>query len=147
MAQGITFFKEYFDFMDDMTPEQYYEFMRLIRDLRFNGIDTKPEDVEDKFVRLAWRSVRPVIAKSTRNAKDYNKKKTQKETQEEEPQVSTQTSLNECINDLMAVYNEKGYESMIYRINHKCREWGYPFDVLKSKCDTIIEENVVYGDF
>lgn len=143
MIKGIVFFEEYFEFMDDMTPEQYYEFMGLIRNLRFNGIDTKPEEVTDKVVRLAWRSVRPSIKKSKRNADDHDKKK-QRE-QQEEPQVSTQTPLNECINDLMAVYNEKGYETMIYRINHKCREWGYPFEVLKAKCDSIIEENIVYG--
>lgn len=75
MTDNITFFKEYFDFMDDMTPEEFYEFMGLIRDLRFNGVDTKPEEVENKTIRLAWRCIRPTIIKSTRNARDYEKRK------------------------------------------------------------------------
>lgn len=75
--------------MEDMTPEEFCEFMRLIRDLRFKGIDTKPEQVENKSVRLAWRSVRPVVMKSTQNAKDYRKKQQAKS--EAEIEVSTYT--------------------------------------------------------
>lgn len=76
--------------MEDMTPEEFCEFMRLIRDLRFKGIDTKPEQVENKSVRLAWRSVRPVVMKSTQNAKDYRKKQQAKS--EAEIEVSTYTA-------------------------------------------------------
>lgn len=71
--------------MDDMTPDEFCEFMSLIRDLRFNGVDTKPEEVNNKAVRLAWRSVRPVVLKSTSNAKDYENKKKPKEKKQEEP--------------------------------------------------------------
>ena len=78
---GILFFKEYFEYMDDFSPEQFYEFMGLIRDLRFNGIDTNPEEISDKYVRLAWRSVRPSIKKSAKNAKDHQKKQSKQETQ------------------------------------------------------------------
>lgn len=70
-----------------MTPEEYYEFMTLIRNLRFKGIDTKPEDVENKYIRMAWRAVRPSVLKSIRNARTYENKKNKE--QEEEPQVST----------------------------------------------------------
>ena len=87
MIKGIVFFEEYFDFMDDMTPEEFYEFMGLIRDLRFNGVDTKPEEVNNKVVRLAWRSVRPTVLKSARNARDYEGKKGQKPKQGQEEQV------------------------------------------------------------
>ena len=72
---GIVFFEEYFDYMDDFSPEQYYGFMQLIRNLRFKGIDTDPADVEDRGIRLAWRSIRPSILKSTTNAKRYNSNK------------------------------------------------------------------------
>ena len=75
-------FEEYFDYMDDMTPEQYCQFIGLIRDMRFRGKDTKVTDVEDKVVRLAWRSVRPVILKSMRNAKDYERRKTKQEVEQ-----------------------------------------------------------------
>lgn len=61
--------------MDDMTPEEFYEFMGLIRDLRFNGVDKKPEEIENKVVRLAWRATRPSIQKSAKNAKDHEKRK------------------------------------------------------------------------
>lgn len=65
--------------MDDMTPEEFCEFMRLIRDLRFNSIDTKPEEVENKNIRLAWRSVRPAVIKSIANARNYTKRKEKEE--------------------------------------------------------------------
>lgn len=74
MVKGIVFFEEYFGYMDDMTPEQYCQFMGLIRDLRFSGADTDPNSIEDKVVRLAWRSVRPSVLKSTRNAVNYERK-------------------------------------------------------------------------
>lgn len=73
--------------MDDMTPEEFYEFMGLIRDLRFNGVDTKPEEVENKTIRLAWRCIRPSIIKSTRNARVYEGRK-QKKLQTEQEEVS-----------------------------------------------------------
>ena len=67
-----------------MSPVQFYEFMDLIRDARFKGIDTHPEEVKDKEVRMAWRAVRPSVLKSARNARYYNKSN-----QEPEEQVST----------------------------------------------------------
>lgn len=72
-----------------MTPEEYYEFMTLIRNLRFKGIDTKPEDVENKYIRMAWRAVRPSVLKSTRNARAYENKKNKKQEQEQEPLLTT----------------------------------------------------------
>lgn len=89
MKKGMIFFEEYFDYMDDMTPEQYYQFMGLIRDLRYNGVDTNVNDVEDRIVRLAWRAVRPSIMKSLENAKGYEKRK--EKVEEAEPVVSTYT--------------------------------------------------------
>ena len=80
--------------MDDMTPEEYYEFMTLIRNLRFKEIDTKPEDVENKNIRMAWRAVRPSVLKSKRNARTYENKKNKE--QEEEPQVSTYSGTPLC---------------------------------------------------
>lgn len=73
-VQYIAFFEEYFDYAEDLTGEQYKTFMLMIRDLRFKGIDILPQDIEDKDLRLAWRSVRPCILKSSRNARAYEKK-------------------------------------------------------------------------
>ena len=127
---GILFFEEYFGFMDDLTPEQFYEFMQLIRDLRFNGVDKDPAEVEDKSVRLVWRSVRPSILKSAKNAKDHKKRN---ETIKEEPiveeaplpTISTPTEekteiqrpvftdkeelKNYYRNELLGVYDREGY--------------------------------------
>ena len=52
---------------------------------------------------------------------------------------SNRPSLKECVDELMDIYHTKNYESMIYAINHKCRNWGYTFEELKAKCDTRIE--------
>lgn len=85
----IAFFEEYFNYMDDLNPEQYFQFMTLIRNLRWKGIDTLPENVTDKDVRLAWRSIRPSIAKSRRNASDFqnrnNSMEPNKDFEEEKP--------------------------------------------------------------
>jgi len=145
MIKGIVFFEEYFEFMDDMTPEQYYEFMGLIRNLRFNGIDTKPEEVTDKVVRLAWRSVRPSIKKSKRNADDHNKKK-QRE-QQEEPQVSTFTepvatnpvdafdpTYDDCLETLKQIMDDEGDYKMEAQANRYSKLYGYS---VKEMCTTV----------
>ena len=80
----MIFFEEYFDYMDDMTPEQYCQFMTLIKDLRFNNKDVHPEEITDKVVRLAWRAVRPSVLKSTTNARGYERRKGEKDTKKKE---------------------------------------------------------------
>lgn len=80
----IAFFEEYFNYMDDLNPEQYFQFMTLIRNLRWKGIDTLPEDVTDKDVRLAWRSIRPSIAKSRRNHGDLENRRSNNDLQPNE---------------------------------------------------------------
>ena len=128
MIKGIVFFEEYFEFMDDMTPEQYYEFMSLIRNLRFNGIDTKPEEVTDKVVRLAWRSVRPSIKKSKRNADDHNKKK-QRE-QQEEPQVSTLPVEEQTTTDYDPMEDAFGEDQQVYNEIDNIDKW---LDLFRAK--------------
>lgn len=88
--KGMIFFEEYFDYMDDMSPEQYYQFMGLIRDARYKGVDVDASSIEDKVVRLAWRAVRPSVIKSRKNSKDYENRN-----KGEEPQVSTYTPTEE----------------------------------------------------
>ena len=78
-SNSIKMFEEYFDYMDDMTPEQFCQFMRLIRNLRFKYIDTNPSDGEDKMVRMAWRCVRPSVLKSRTNAEEYEARKKKKQ--------------------------------------------------------------------
>lgn len=100
----MIFFEEYFDYMDDMTPEQYYQFMCLIRDLRYNSIDTDVNKVEDKVVRVAWRAVRPSVLKSMRNAKDYANRKGNNN---EEPEVSTYTPTEEEMKEILTEDDNK----------------------------------------
>ena len=137
---GIVFFKDYFDYMDDLSPEQYYQFMGLIRDLRFEGKDVKPEEVEDKSVRLAWRSVRPSILKSSTNAKRYQKEEVTTnlpiaETREEPEMVPVKTNSSsgitgnyeEDIKSAINLYKSKDWwydhhlndMCLKYRINYK----------------------------
>ena len=120
MIKGIVFFEEYFDFMDDMTPEEFYEFMGLIRDLRFNGVDTKPEEVNNKVVRLAWRSVRPSVLKSARNARDYEGNKGQKPKQGQEEQVDNSIPTCDISNDNKEKAKEETKEeTMVYKLSSK----------------------------
>lgn len=133
MAQGITFFKEYFDYMDDMTPEQYCKFMRMIRDLRFDGIDTLPEDVEDKVVRLAWRAVRPVVQKSTRNAKNYGDRKNKTE-KEEEPQDDSQPIPKCDLDDTPYFSTENELLAYVLRTDEDSGKEA-AMETLKAVCD------------
>lgn len=87
MTKGMIFFEDYFNYMDDMTPEQFYQFMGLIRDLRYRGIDTDANEIEDKIVRLAWRSVRHSVAKSKKNSDNYESNKNKQQTKNEDMYV------------------------------------------------------------
>lgn len=136
MTDNITFFKEYFDFMDDMTPEEFYEFMGLIRDLRFNDIDTKPEEVENKTIRLAWRCIRPSIIKSRRNARVYEKKK-QTKTEQKEEEVSTYTPTEDITDDdLEKIFQAETKESsrdVEWRIRQVAAKTGKTQDWVQSQ--------------
>lgn len=70
----IAFFEAYFEYMDDLNPQQFYELMDCIRRTRWNGETIDPSTIKDKDVRLTWRSLKPAIEKSRRNAQDYQDK-------------------------------------------------------------------------
>lgn len=115
----MVFFEEYFEYMDDMTPEQFYQFMGLIRDLRYKGIDTEAKDIEDKDVRLAWRAVRPSVKKSLQNAKDY-KKKQQKE-EPTQPVEDYDPTFDNCIQTLQMIRAEDGDYAMEAEANRMAK--------------------------
>lgn len=78
----IFIFKEQFDYLDILSPEQFYELFRMIRDLRFNGKDIKVKDIDDVTLKGIWVSLRPQILKSARNARfQRNKQEPQPEPQ------------------------------------------------------------------
>ena len=150
MVKGIVFFEEYFNFMDDLTPEQFCEFMRLIQNLRFKGIDTKVEDVEDRDVRLVWRSVRPSILKSRNNAKDYEKKNKPKQ---EEPAIEVSelgnpiniTVTKEDLEDEPEPKKQRNYcgtfEDAVTRLKNSPKaDWYRIANQYSSKCGYNVQE-------
>lgn len=135
--KGIVFFKEYFDYMDDLTPEQFFELMGMIRDLRYNDIDTPPESVSDRSVRLAWRALRPSVAKSARNAKDYENRK-QNESENETATTVQQTQAEEIDVDknielFRRCYLGEGKDKMEEKMYVFCQNCGVDFNWLLGK--------------
>ena len=56
------------------TAEEWYELEDLILQLRFDGIDTKVEDIKNPKLQLIWNNIRPSLLKSNRD-KRYNDNK------------------------------------------------------------------------
>ena len=56
------------------------------------------------------------------------------------PPPPTTVSFDECVKELLSVYEDKGYDAMVTKMNYKKE---YPFSVLKEVCDKQIKE--VYG--
>lgn len=153
-STGILFFEEYFDYMDDMTAEQYYQFMKLIRDVRFKGCDKDPSEIDDKTIRLAWRAIRPSVLKSARNARDYRKNKeklskadepvatiqveeaqtdTKPQTQEPQRVFGTQGEAIDYLVEYSKTHNKHDTE---YERNKICRKYGFNY---KSMIDEYME--------
>ena len=150
---GMMFFEEYFDYMDDMTPEQYYQFMGLIRDLRYNGVDTDANMVEDKIVRLAWRAVRPSVMKSLANAKHYGEKKGKGKEDQPPAQVSVYTpkeKQDKNIPPMEAWMDELSGMTVepvrALRMNELCHKYGYPYEEMLSMYQQYKQNKaVIYG--
>lgn len=145
MAKGMIFFEDYFNYMDDMTPEQFYQFMGLIRDLRYRGIDTDVNEIEDKVVRLAWRSVRHSVSKSKKNAEDYDKRKGENKQKQEEPVISTQPETDQSfeskIEEAKNAYNKGNLGKTYDIINQLYKKYYtmYTFDDLEKM---VKEDNI-----
>lgn len=152
MTNGIVFFEEYFNYLDDMSPEQYFQFMCLIRDLRFKGIDTDPNLIEDRDLRMVWRVVRPSVLKSKKNADDYKKKQEEKErqkqgqeqcavqplsqdeeTQQQSPSDYDLTDIDSTISYLVYVDKSKGKYQREREMNDICRKNNWDFIMVLNK--------------
>lgn len=120
MTEGMVFFREYFDYLDDLTPEEFVELMKMIRDLRYNDKDTPVEEVEDRMVRLAWRAVRPSVLKSARNAKDYQNKKEKKKKKAKSNTTPATPKLVEKINKVQQ--ENRSYEDWLREESKKKEE-------------------------
>lgn len=75
--KGIMIFKDTFEYLmdGDLTGEQFAELMRLVYQLRWgDGVDDSK--IEDKDVKLIWRTLKHTVQKSKTNAKQYQKNNT-----------------------------------------------------------------------
>lgn len=57
------------------TPEEWYELEDLILQLRFDGIDTKVENIKNPKLQMIWNNIRPSLLKSNRDKKYNDNKK------------------------------------------------------------------------
>lgn len=76
MSKKITIFKEVYDYYYDgeLTKEQFADLMLLHYQVMWgNGVEVN--DIQDKEVRMIWRTLQHTVKKSAKNAKDYDKRK------------------------------------------------------------------------
>lgn len=79
MADKITIFKEVFDYYyyGEITKEQLADLLLMHYETRWgNGVDVK--EIEDKDLRMIWRTLQHSVIKSTKNAKQYEKQQNKK---------------------------------------------------------------------
>lgn len=82
MSKKITIFKEVYDYYykGELTKEQFADLMLLHYQVMWgNGVEA--EDIQDKEVRIIWRTLQHTVKKSAKNAKDYDKRKENAETE------------------------------------------------------------------
>lgn len=78
-SEKITIFKEVFNYYydGDITKEQLADLLLLHYETRWgDGVEVK--DIQDKDVRMIWRTLQHTVVKSVRNAKDYENRKSNK---------------------------------------------------------------------
>lgn len=79
MTDKITIFKEVFDYYYDgeITKEQLADLLLMHYETRWgDGVDAK--EIEDKDLRMIWRTLQHSVIKSTKNAKQYEKQQNKK---------------------------------------------------------------------
>lgn len=97
MSEKITIFKEVFNYYYDgeITKEQFADLMLLHYQVMWgDGVDIK--DIQDKEVRMIWRTLQHTVKKSAKNAKDYDKRKQNKENENKPvltPQINEDDNL------------------------------------------------------
>lgn len=82
------------------TPEEWYELEDLILQLRFDGIDTKVEDIKNPKLQMIWNNIKPSLLKSNRDKRyNENKKSTLQEVKSTEfdtpkPEIENKADLS-----------------------------------------------------
>lgn len=71
----MAFMPDWWEYKKELTPEQWYELEDYMFQLRFNGVDTETSTIQDKEIRLIWRTIRAQLKKIIRNYNYKNKGK------------------------------------------------------------------------
>lgn len=74
-AKYLAFYENWRMNKEWCTPEEWYELEDLILQLRFDGIDTKVEDIKNPKLQMIWNNIRPSLLKSNRDKKYNDNKK------------------------------------------------------------------------
>ena len=99
MTDKITIFKEVFDYYYDgeITKEQLADLLLMHYETRWgNGVDVK--EIEDKDLRMIWRTLQHSVIKSTKNAKQYEKQQNKKSTLQDT--VGTEFDITPVTNNI-----------------------------------------------
>lgn len=83
--KGFKLWESDYEVIQEMTDLEKAEYLTIMCEFYFEGVEVNPKDIESKTVRLAWKSRKPVLEKSRRNAKDYSNRQTIQNKAPEEP--------------------------------------------------------------
>ena len=155
MSEKITIFKEVFDYYYDgeINKEQFADLMLLHYQVMWgNGVEVK--EIEDKDVRMIWRTLQHTVKKSAKNAKDYDKRKQNKETENKPvltPQNNEDDNLYQPIEEssLNSLKTPVNTEFDIPTVEVKEPEIEDDFDMFPTEEDNyhIIEQDVQFDNY
>ena len=163
--KGIMIFKDTFEYLmdGDLTGEQFAELMRLIYQLRWgDGVDDSK--IEDKDVKLIWRTLKHTVQKSKTNAKQYQKNnadiKPNNEFENEFPnkipsvqfeavhsEEQFEKDVDDAVNELVDIaLDNKGQDAVnkaIFRLSNGISEqYNKPFNDVKAQLIEMAKEEI-----
>lgn len=136
--KGFKLWESDYEVLQEMTDSEKAEYITIMCEFYFDGVEVEPKEIESKTVRLAWKARRPVLDKSRRNAKDYSNRVDIQNKAQEEPfkeegdkdiikddKVSkiaqnevVQPDLSNEANDILDLYENELYGAYKYARNH-----------------------------
>ena len=144
MTDKITIFKEVFDYYYDgeITKEQLADLLLMHYETRWgNGVDVK--EIEDKDLRMIWRTLQHSVIKSTKNAKQYEKQQNKKSALQDT--VGTEFDVTPVTNNIPSneeIENEPILAPQITQDNNQYQEEVESgLNSLKMGNNEIIEDN------
>lgn len=144
MTDKITIFKEVFDYYYDgeITKEQLADLLLMHYETRWgNGVDVK--EIEDKDLRMIWRTLQHSVIKSTKNAKQYEKQQNKKSALQDT--VGTEFDITPVNNNIPCneeIENKPILSPQIIQDDNQCQpEVKSGLNSLKMSNNEIIEDN------